>query len=231
MSVTTSTCSYKTVVFPACSMLWCVISSLLLSSFTFTEPPTFHFPAIDLISLLASWTIPLPRLCKEITWGALTNTDTKSQPGHSNWPQNVCKAPWGLGYAARIEDTLLFNQVNDIASLEKGMAVSCFSLHPGTSLGAGHSAPLWTSYQRVFRERHQYHTPEPFVDQCPPVSSLIPTGLDCPIYFVMQVYKSDPREWIIQTLKINTFIGDVNDELKRMFHETAVVTCWEQWLT
>lgn len=75
-----------------------------------------------------------PWLRNGIFWGALKSTDAWSHSRNFNWPQNFYKAPWGLGFAARIEDTLLFSQVNDIAFSRERMAVSYFSLFLETSL-------------------------------------------------------------------------------------------------
>lgn len=110
-----------------------VISFLLLNCFILTGPPTFYFSSIDAISLLASWTITLNHGCVMSHLGAHKNTDAWPPCRHSNWPQEFGKALWGLGCIARIEDTLLFSQVNAIASLEKGMTVGCFSLFLETS--------------------------------------------------------------------------------------------------
>lgn len=94
-------------------------------------------------------------LCNGIIWGALKSTDAWSHSRNFNWPQNVYKAPWGLGCAARIEDTLPFSQVNDTASLEKGW-LSVISLYffrlPWEKLGNREVGPLWTSCQYGINE-------------------------------------------------------------------------------
>lgn len=53
--------------------------------------------------------------------------------------------------------------------------------------------------------------------------------MDCPVYFIILVYKIAPR-YHIWTFKINTFFRDKNDEIKRMFQESVVATYWNESL-